>query len=133
MNSKEKYSKNPSKNAISIENLGDIRSKVAANCKYLSNLLINGQNILKSPRQSGLLGLIISLNNAVHLAQDLFAEGHLTYLRTYKLSQDHLEALFGYIRSIGGFNNNPNTLQFKSAYRKLLSHVEIVVPKEGNC
>jgi len=37
------------------------------------------------------------------------------------------------VRRFGGFNNNPTTKQFKSAYRKLLSHVSISVPLSASC
>lgn len=55
---------------------------------------------------------------------DLFAalkrEG-MEYFLKYKLSQDYLETFFSAIRARGGFNNNPNALQFKSAYRRYLT------------
>ena len=41
------------------------------------------------------------------------------YILTFKFSQDHIETLFSKIRSMGGFNNNPTVVQFKSAVRKL--------------
>lgn len=49
----------------------------------------------------------------------------LKYLLTRRLSQDHLELFFSSIRSRGGNRNNPNAVQFKSAYRKcLIARVE---------
>lgn len=42
----------------------------------------------------------------------------MKYLLTYKLSQDYLETFFSAI-SRGGFNNNPNVFQLKSAYKRL--------------
>ena len=59
-------------------------------------------------------------------------EAPLKYLLTYKFSQDHLELFFGAIRSSGGFNNNPTTLQFKAAYKRLLMRSSIQGGK-GNC
>ena len=56
----------------------------------------------------------------------------MKYLLTYKLSQDHIELFFGAVRSSGGFNNNPTSLQFMSAYRRLLMRHEIEGGK-GNC
>ena len=49
------------------------------------------------------------------LSQDPFK-----YILTHKYSQDHIESLFSCIRPKGGWNNNPNVLQFKSAVRHLL-------------
>lgn len=57
----------------------------------------------------------------------------MTYLLTYKLSQDFLETFFSAIRSRGGFNNNPNVLQVKSAYKRLLIRHEIKQFDTGNC
>lgn len=52
---------------------------------------------------------------------------------TYRLSQDHLELFFGCIRQKGGYNNNPNVVQFKSAYKKILNHLELKTNFRGNC
>lgn len=52
---------------------------------------------------------------------------------TYKLSQDHLETLFSVIRSHGGFNNNPTVKQFKSAFKKIITHTEVSALSTGNC
>jgi len=37
------------------------------------------------------------------------------------------------MRSRGGFNNNPNAIQFRSAYKRLLVHHEINGSEFGNC
>ena len=55
------------------------------------------------------------------------------YLLTYKFSQDHIELLFSCIRSRGGWNNNPNVLQFKYAIRKMLMRNAITASKYANC
>lgn len=57
----------------------------------------------------------------------------MSYLLTFKLSQDFLETFFSAIRSKGGFNNNPNVLQFKSSYKRLLVRHEIKEIEGGNC
>jgi hypothetical protein len=91
-----------------------------------------GENILKTNRKTGFLGIIINLRNPFTLFEDLNKKG-LEFLLTYKLSQDFLETFFGAIRSRGGFNNNPNCLQFKTAYRQLLLRYEIKELDNGNC
>lgn len=63
--------------------------------------------------------LIICLNNLKQLYEVVKKNG-MSYLLSYKLSQDHLEVFFSALRSLGGFNNNPNAIQFKSAYKRLL-------------
>lgn len=54
-------------------------------------------------------------------------------LVAYSFSQDHVELFFAKIRSLHGHNTNPNGMQFKSAYRKLLSNIKILAPESSNC
>ena len=51
----------------------------------------------------------------------------------YKLSQDHLELLFGRIRRMGGLNDNPNAVQLQQALRRLTLHNFITAEASGNC
>lgn len=51
----------------------------------------------------------------------------------YRINQDHLELFFGLIRRHGGYNNNPNILQFRAAYKKTLNHLELRSSFTGNC
>jgi hypothetical protein len=52
---------------------------------------------------------------------------------TYKFSQDHIELLFSCIRSKGGWNNNPNSMQVKYALRKMLFTYAVKASKNSNC
>ena len=54
------------------------------------------------------------------------------YLLTYKFSQDYIELLFSCIRSRCEWNNNPNSLQFKYALRKMLMKNAITTSKNSN-
>ncbi|KAF0759377.1 THAP-type domain-containing protein [Aphis craccivora] len=51
----------------------------------------------------------------------------------YKLSQDHLEVFFSAMRSRGGYNNNSNAIQFRTAYIRLLVRHEIKESEFGSC
>lgn len=82
---------------------------------------------------TGVIGLLTCINSLEHLYSTLIQTKTLLFLITYKLSQDHVELFFGKIRSLGGHNNNPNTRQFKSAYKKLLAHLELSKKFSGNC
>jgi len=73
-----------------------------------------GELVLKSQRKTGFLGLIICLTNTINLFEELQKE-RMSFLLTYKLSQEHIEIFFSAMRSRGGFNNNPNVIQFRSA------------------
>lgn len=58
---------------------------------------------------------------------------NLPYILTFKFSQDHLETFFSAIRGRGGYNNNPNALQFESAYKRLLMRNDVKASLNGNC
>lgn len=57
----------------------------------------------------------------------------MSFLLTYKFSQDHLELFFGKIRQLGGSNNYPTARQFKSAYKKWLVKNDVQEVSGGNC
>lgn len=74
----------------------------------------------------------MGLQNALNLFKQLYLTNHITFLLTYKLSQDHIEALFSAVRSKGGYNDNP-TCQYQAAYKRLFVHNAIVGSTNGNC
>lgn len=105
---------------------------------YISSLKEsrNGNKLVNSNRKTGFLGFVVCIDSLCKLYISLIAESkyNMTFLCTYKFSQDHLELLFGKIRSLGGCNNNnPSARQFCAAYRKLLVHNEIQDVVRGNC
>ena len=68
------------------------------------------------------------------MANSMFTmECPFKYLLTYKYSQDHVELLFSCIRSRGGWNNNPSSLQLKYALRKMLLRNAVTASKYANC
>ena len=86
---------------------------------YISTLLdSNKKSILKGRRKTGFVGFIVTLKSIEDIAEKLISKGY-KYVLTYRLSQDHLETLFSRIRRRGGWNNNPNVLQFQYALRSL--------------
>jgi hypothetical protein len=91
--------------------------------------------LVKSARKTGFVGLIVCLKNAQFLYKTLVESGHLTHLPMYRFNQDHIELLFGLIRSKGGFNDNPDAAQFKGAYRHIIVHLgeNQVMSNTGNC
>lgn len=48
------------------------------------------------------------------------------------MSQDLLEMFFCKIRSMNGYNENPMSQQFVSAYRKLLNNYDILISDRAN-
>ena len=85
-------------------------------------------------RKTGFVGFLLAIKSIKGIFSQTVEQpvAPLKYLLTYKFSQDHLELFFGAIRASGGFNNNPTTLQFKAAYKRLLMRSSIQGGK-GNC
>ena len=92
------------------------------------------QSVLRGKIFTGFLGFIIGLQNVFHLSKFLLENKYVEYLLTYRLSQDHVELLFALIRRLHGCNNNPTTVQFESAMRKIVRIMhEMLMPVNGNC
>lgn len=96
-------------------------------------------HVLQTISKTPVLGFLMNLHNLPRMYDLYVAKGEevssivpkpMKYFRTYAMSQDHLELFFAKIRINNGHNDNPNIIQFKGAYRKLLSNVE---PESANC
>jgi len=57
--------------------------------------------MVQSSWKTGFVRLILCLKSISHILNqaDMFEGGHLEYLLTYKLSQDHLEMFFSAVRA----------------------------------
>lgn len=96
-------------------------------------MTISKKKVIQSRRKTGFLGFIVCIESLKHLYSTLVESDMMEYISVYRLSQDHLELLFGIIRRQGGYNNNPNFRQFRGIYRKLLGHLELRSSFSGNC
>ena len=87
------------------------------------------------PRKTFIIGFVATMKSTLEMANDMFSidQNPFKYLLTYKFSQDHIELLFSCIRSRGGWNNNPNSLQLKYALRKMLLRNAVAASKNANC
>lgn len=56
----------------------------------------------------------------------------IIHLKTYKLSQDHLELWFAAMRMRNGNNPNPTPKQFSFGYRRLIGYTDIKTFGGGN-
>ena len=94
-----------------------------------------GQLLSTSQCKTFVIGFVARINSTISMATEMFSlpTNPFKYLLTYKFSQDHVELLFSCIRSRGGWNNNPNVLQFKYAIRKMLMRNAITASKYANC
>lgn len=134
LNSRNKFSTKPYGKAISVETIPFYTDFINKFIIYIKGLeFSDGKKIINSNRNTGFVGMIMSLTNAVEMFSDLRSKGKINYLITYKISQDHIETTFSAIRSRLGYNNNPTCKQFKAAYKRILVHNEIVGSEFGNC
>lgn len=125
------------KKPLSRENFFEIQSYLEYCYTYLKGIKVTsepkGKLILDTKSHTGFLGFLVAIKVFQSLFQQLIVErGVLTFIMTYKFSQDHLEIFFSAIRMRNGHNDNPNVKQFISAYRRLLSHNEVKASSYGN-
>lgn len=105
-----------------------IDGTVGTSGKMKKILLVNSQN------STGFKGYIINMASLEQLYHELVEEKkYVDALHTYALSQDHIEIFFGKIRSFHGHNNNPDVVNFQSAYKKLCNSIHVMVPEQSNC
>ena len=82
--------------------------------------ILSGKNLLQSNRYAAFLSWLVNIKTINELYNYVVKTGDLNFLLTFKLSQDPLENFFGSIRMACGSNNNPTSIQFKSAFQSLL-------------
>ena len=103
----------------------------------MQNYVAEGNTYFKSlefgNRKAGIMGWIINLTNILKIFHLYVKNGSLSYIPTYKFSQDHLELFFGSIWSHLGHNDNPTVRQFRAAYKRLIIRAEIREGGLGNC
>jgi hypothetical protein len=80
----------------------------------------NGQDVLQSNRYAAFLGWLVNIKTMTELYSYIVKGGAMNFILTFKLSQDPLENFFSSIRMACGNNNNPTSIQFKSAFQSLL-------------
>lgn len=147
LNSRDTRHSNVYKRPLNFENKREIFEFIEESIAILKCLKMNQTrkvkgvektvkvNVLQTINKTPILGFIVDLTNipliyAQYIENDDFK---MSNLRTYAMSQDRIELLFGKIRCRNGNNNNPNCLQFKGAYRRLLTNTEIRPPSSTNC
>ena len=91
----------------------------------------DGKSILKSRIKTAYLGFLTAIESFQGIFHQLVEAGPLSYVITYKFSQDHLELYNGAVRSKLGANNNPTCKQFEWIFKRLLVKLELNAVK-GN-
>ena len=124
------------KRPVQKRNIEQIKDFLVKAETYIRSLKFSdGQDIIKTKRKTGFLGFLFCIRSLQIIYERYISasDAPLTFLLTYKLSQDHIELFFGQIRSMGGNNNNPTVKQFSAAYKKLLVQNNIMDVVKGNC
>lgn len=104
--------------------------KIDANVKNKSKKIL----LTNSANSTAFKGYVINMSSLKSMYSELVEEEKLmNSFCTYALSQDHIEIFFGKIRSFHGHNNNPDVINFQSAYRKLCANVQVMAPEKSNC
>lgn len=92
------------------------------------------QRVIDSNVATGFRGFVVDIISYIEMYRELVDEHHwMVCLASYRLSQDFLEMFFGKIRTLNGYNDNPNAQQFSSAYRKLLYENDLTLSSRSNC
>ena len=100
---------------------------------YICNLKTKtGQSVLESSRYAAFLGWLVNIKTITELYDYVVTSGEMTFMCTFRLSQDPLENFFSSIRMSCGFNNNPTTIQFRAAFESLLCN-SLNRKNNGNC
>lgn len=144
LNSVDPRHSNPYKQALNEANKSEVFAFIERAKCYFKNLRMIKEKkndketkvyVLKTANKMPVLGFLINFHNLPQIYETYVKnnEARMKCLRTYSMSQDHLEMFFCRIRSKNGHNDNPNVIQFQGAYRKLLSNVEIKPPASSNC
>lgn len=129
---------NPLKNPMSEKNAQQISQVFQIASEYIRGLQMieNGKKVMlcKSLSKTGFQGFLINMECLANMFNEIVIEKKLmASIPTHTMSQDHLENLFGKVRALNGFNNNPTCQQFHGAMRKIMANTAIMCSKKGNC
>ena len=128
-------------NDSNFDNVCDVLDKTYDYIKQLK--IISGDKVelvcaSSCENHTGFLGLLISIKSILYIYSAHVKRAipkYMSYLPTYKLSQDHLELEFAVYRSLLGANNNPTCRQFNSAVTKRLlqKDTNYLALNQSNC
>ncbi|KZC08093.1 THAP domain-containing protein 9 [Dufourea novaeangliae] len=122
------------KKPLRLADIPSLKIAMEKRIEYLFRLRnSNGQFIYQSRKKTFIIGFACAIKSILSVAEELLIQTNYKYLLTYNFSQDYLEIFFSKIRSRHGFNNNPNAIQFCSAFKQILLKNRIHVSPAVNC
>lgn len=96
--------------------------------RYLSKLKTAENHVVPC-----IVGWQISIRSLLNLWKDLHDNSGFKFLLTNRLNQDCIETLFSVIRGKGGFRDNPDSQQFRAAFRHVIVDKLFVSSTSSNC
>lgn len=88
--------------------------------------------VVKSRIKTGFRGYVCNIISVMNMYRIYIENSNMKFLAVYRLSQDHLEMLFGRIRAMLGSNDNPTAIHLTSALRKLLFNCDVRISGSAN-
>ena len=124
------------KKPLSLFWMSEWKQELLSAIEYLVGLKgPNGLPLHEHRRKTFVRGFILTAKSTISVANELLTreEDPFSFVLTYKMSQDHIELLFGCIRGKNGYNNNPDVVQFRSSLKSISVKNSIQASKSGNC
>lgn len=128
---------NQLKSAFNVQNKDEVIALLLEAKQYIIDLKVtqNEQRIpiINSRVKTGFRGFLVNIDSIIGLYNDYVEEKNMMkMLATYRLSQDHLEMMFGRIRSMHGCNDNTTVQQFQASYKRLQLIGDMAAPIGSN-
>uniref|UniRef100_A0A1L8DIP4 Putative p-31 hm n=1 Tax=Nyssomyia neivai TaxID=330878 RepID=A0A1L8DIP4_9DIPT len=141
---------NAEKSSILIGNLRRIKQFCENAQKYLFDLCLltnvqttadgdeirytfsDKESIMTSSKKAGFLGLLICLDNLPKIFESAQAYLKPMGLKTYFLNQDSIEQFYYSIKTNLNAHTKPSILQFRDAYKKLITHAQMIRDNNGS-
>lgn len=102
--------------------------------KRRGHLIEERVKVLKTRNNTPILGFLMDMINLRSFYEEYVEHAAvLKDIKTYSFSQDHIEIFHAKIRARNGHNTNPNSVQYKGAFRRLACNMEIKAPESSNC
>lgn len=126
------------KSALNPKNKDAIFAFISRCIDYIKNMQISCENgrkkrVCTTKVNTGFVGLIVDMYSLKKIYEQYVDNEVMSFIPTYALSQDHVEILFGKIRSANGCNDNPTVQQFGGAIRKIMSSKILQISNDTNC
>uniref|UniRef100_A0A1B0CBA5 Putative dna transposase thap9 n=1 Tax=Lutzomyia longipalpis TaxID=7200 RepID=A0A1B0CBA5_LUTLO len=90
------------------------------------------ESVISSSKKAGFLGLLICLDNLPKIFESAQSDLRALGLKTYFLNQDSIEQFYYSIKTNLCDNTNPSILQFRDAYKKLITHAQMIRDNTGS-